>query len=1555
VPRLGLHLLGPPLVERDGVPLKFRRRRSTALLAYLAVTGDACTREALAALFWPEHDASRARAGLRGALAALKKAVGEGWLSIDRETIGLDPGAEIWLDVRAFRDRLAACRKHDHAPEQTCPACLAALAEAAALYRDEFLAGSGVSGSPAFDEWQFFQAEGLRRDLAWALERLARSHGSRGEFEPAIEHARRWVALDPLNEPAYRCLMELYARSDQRAAALRQYGECERVLQEELGVAPEEETARLYEAIQHQREVAASAADRLQARYRLGAELGQGGMATVYRAHDTLLDRDVAVKVLSGAALDSEGRAHLLREAQAAAGLNHPNIVSVYDAGEVGGAPAIVMELVEGATAPSGAAIVLPASSTWPTIVDVARQICAALAHAHGHGIVHRDLKPENVLLARHREGAGGVTVKLVDFGLARSMASRITTEGKIAGTAHYLAPELALGQPYDGRADLYSLGVMLYEQATGRLPFVADDTLAVISQHVHAPVVPPRVRNAAIPPALDRLIVRLLSKKPEDRPTSAAEVLDLLEAPGFLEGKTLPAEKPSVLERIERGRMVGREREMARAAGLWQQTAAGRGQVLLVAGEPGVGKTRLVRELATQARVLGGKALQGACYAEGGVPYAPFAWILEQAVTGNAWARLDLPGTVLADLCTLAPALCLRFPDVPGRSETDETTEDPRAEQHRLFESVALCFVALSEQVPLMLVLEDVQWADSGSLSLLRHLARQAPRSRTMVVATYRDVDLDEARPLHEVLLDLQRERLATRLKLSRLDREATRALLAVLFDDEITPDFLAGIYGETEGNPFFVEEVCKALVESGRLHFEDGRWHRPSIEELGVPQSVRVAVQARLRTLPAEAQETLRLAAVLGREFEFDILAEASDRAEEELIEALEDAERAQLVEQVSVERGGTYALVHALIASTLVEGLRVVERRQLHRRAAAAIEARRPGDDSRLEALAYHYSQAGVMEKAAAYFLQAGDRARGLYAYHEAIDQYRQAVHYLKELAARSDRPERELGRAARVLIKLGLTYHNILEFKAAQQAYREGFGLWRRAGEVEPAGAPPPAPHALRVGGRFVPQTLNPMASAFHELTEQLFSSLVELTPEMDIVPDVARSWEVSEGGRLYVFHLRDDVRWSDGVPVTAGDFEYAWKMRLEPGAGRLDSCGFFDIVGARGYHFGLVPDPGAVGVRALGPSTLAVELEEPSAYFLQVLALDGACPVPRHVVEAHGEAWATQENLVTNGPFRLESWQPGQSVTLVRSPTYHRRFRGNVDRVEWISPVDPYSPVKRYEAGDLDVAVVGLHLTGVERTRQRHAEDYLSPPATNTSYVGFRVNRPPFDDSRVRRAFALAIDRQAVAEAVMRGGTLPALGGFVPPGLPGHSPGIGFKYDPDGARQLLADAGYPGGSDFSPLESMIGFPAYIPLSACLQEQWRDVLQIDVQWQLLEAAKFVDRLDTNSPNLFLFAYGADYPDPDSFLRVCPAKRRTGWRNEAFDRLVARARGPLDQSDRMALYRQADQILVEEAPIVPLFYQPWHLLVKPWVTRYPVSPMSAWFLKDAILEPH
>jgi ABC-type oligopeptide transport system substrate-binding subunit len=417
-------------------------------------------------------------------------------------------------------------------------------------------------------------------------------------------------------------------------------------------------------------------------------------------------------------------------------------------------------------------------------------------------------------------------------------------------------------------------------------------------------------------------------------------------------------------------------------------------------------------------------------------------------------------------------------------------------------------------------------------------------------------------------------------------------------------------------------------------------------------------------------------------------------------------------------------------------------------------------------------------------------------------------------------------------------------------------------------------------------------------------------------------------------------------------VTAGDFAYAWRRVLEPANqwGTADLLG--DIRGASAFHRGEC-EWAEVGVRAADELTLIVELEGPTAYFLHLVSRPVTYAVPEHVVEAHGEAWMEMGNIVTNGPFRLEAWQPGESMVLVRNPLYHRRCDGNVQRVEmslvWYSP----ALMEMYEADELDLLPTWAGPPGVwVGPRLGFPEDEYFPIAfPSTAGVAFDVTRPPFDDIRVRRAFVLGTDRERLTAVVGQGMDPPASGGFVPHAMPGHSPGIALPYDPQQARQLLAQAGYPGGRGF-PAVHAFAWSSRVPWAEHLQTHWRDNLGVDVAWNVGEWSCFVAPGELTQ--LWLTLWHHAYPDPDNFLRVYSPARR-GWRNETYDNLVERARREMDPEERMKLYRQADRILIEEAVIMPTHYAIASVLVKPWVRKPPSKEFGLWLWKNVIIEPH
>ena len=485
---------------------------------------------------------------------------------------------------------------------------------------------------------------------------------------------------------------------------------------------------------------------------------------------------------------------------------------------------------------------------------------------------------------------------------------------------------------------------------------------------------------------------------------------------------------------------------------------------------------------------------------------------------------------------------------------------------------------------------------------------------------------------------------------------------------------------------------------------------------------------------------------------------------------------------------------------------------------------------------------------------------------------------------------------------------------------------------------------------------VPLTLDPNRAYDHQsnrIIDQLFSGLGELSPNMSVMPDVAHSWEVFEGGRKYIFHLRDDVYWSDGVQVSAKDFEYAWLRVLDPGSNSIFARLLYVIKGARLFHQGKLRDRDQVGVQAHDDLTLVVELEEPTSYFLQLLTFVVAFPIPRHVVEPHGEAWTEMRYIVTNGPFNLVSLDRNGAV-FERNPAYHGRFSGNLEQVD-LSFLDRQASyyLQLYEKDLLDFFFLeDLLLTEAERARQQFAGEYVSGPRLIVSYLGFDVSRRPFDDPRVRRAFTLATNRERLASVIHKGFVFPATGGLVPPGMPGHSPKIALPYDPDQARQLLAEAGYPGGHRFPEIDCLAGMRSSgQPINEFLQTQWREILGIEINWKFMDWGKFLDRLDTDTPNLWRVGLKADYPDPDNILREGEWKWDTHWKENTYERLVDEARTVTDQEQRMKLYKQADRILIEEAPVIPLVYGRYHMLVKPWVKKLIFSAINPPFWKTRL----
>ncbi|MGQ0719979.1 MAG: protein kinase domain-containing protein, partial [Candidatus Eiseniibacteriota bacterium] len=722
----------------------------------------------------------------------------------------------------------------------------------------------------------------------------------------------------------------------------------------------------------------------LEGRYRLETVLGRGGMGVVYRAVDRRLDRSVAVKMLPNMRIDEESRDRLLGEARAAAALNHPHVVAVHDAGEHHGVPFVVMELVDGESLRSA----MP--SAFGEIVAAGLQISDALAHAHARGLVHRDLKPENVLVTN---SDAGPVLKLADLGLAVGRGGpRLTRTGAITGTAAYMAPEQALGRDIDARADLYALGVMLYEMIAGRLPFEGSDALVMVSQHIHAPVVPPRAHRADVPQELEAVVLRLLAKDPDARPASAAEARAALQDASLSPAAAADTSAAvALLEELARGRLVGRGAELGELRDLWRRATEGRGHLVLLSGEPGAGKTRLARELLVMAQLEGALALAGACYEnEAATPYLPFVDALRRWVRACSDNELrSVLGDTAPELARLAPELNARLRSVATRAALS-----PSEERLLLFDEFAGFLQKLSRRRGLVFYIDDLHWADQGTVSLLSYLLRQLREERILFAASYREVELDRTHPLGNALLDWNRERLSTRITLGRLSAAETRALLATLLGEEqISEEFSGAVYRETEGNPFFVEEVLKSLIENGKVFRKGGRWDRCTIVDLEMPQGVKSAIGQRLNRTDPGHLEALRTAAVIGKQFTFGELAAASPEGDEDaLLDALDAAVRAQLVVPLEDE---AFVFTHDKIREVLYEELNPIRRRRLHLRVAEGLEkARVAGRGVAIEDLAHHCIEGGDCERGLVFALAAARDAVAMFAIQDAIGLFHRA---------------------------------------------------------------------------------------------------------------------------------------------------------------------------------------------------------------------------------------------------------------------------------------------------------------------------------------------------------------------------------------------------------------------------------------------------------------------------------------------------------------------------------------------------------------------------------
>lgn len=463
---------------------------------------------------------------------------------------------------------------------------------------------------------------------------------------------------------------------------------------------------------------------------------------------------------------------------------------------------------------------------------------------------------------------------------------------------------------------------------------------------------------------------------------------------------------------------------------------------------------------------------------------------------------------------------------------------------------------------------------------------------------------------------------------------------------------------------------------------------------------------------------------------------------------------------------------------------------------------------------------------------------------------------------------------------------------------------------------------------------------------------IYAGLVRLDDNLEVQPDGAERWDVSEEGKTYTFHLRDGLAFADGTPVTAEDFVYSLTRALSPETGAYSAPSQFrHIVGATELTNGTTNV--LSGVRAVDERTLEIKLDEPIAYFLSLLTQTNAFAVPRSLIETHGEAW--MDHAYGTGPFRLKEWRHREGLLLEANPNYWRGMPG-IDTIWMPFHQDSNESLRAYLGGELDI--MGNPQAGIPASRVadvKELPDFRTSPALAVRYVGFNNRLAPFDNDYVRQAFARAADRLLLAEQTLAG-TVEPTNRILPQGLAGSKfPVQGQTFDPDDTRAALRLAGYLSGQDLPPITLTYANEGdNEAVARTLQKFWRDTIGIDVTLQGVDLSTFSNRLDEtyNNPErglqMYLSVWGADYPDPHNFLsqqlRTGSPNNNGHWSNAEFDALVDKAdkMGGFDQrEERLRLYNEAEQIALTEVGWMPLYNPRINVMVRPEVHGLTFTP--------------
>ena len=472
--------------------------------------------------------------------------------------------------------------------------------------------------------------------------------------------------------------------------------------------------------------------------------------------------------------------------------------------------------------------------------------------------------------------------------------------------------------------------------------------------------------------------------------------------------------------------------------------------------------------------------------------------------------------------------------------------------------------------------------------------------------------------------------------------------------------------------------------------------------------------------------------------------------------------------------------------------------------------------------------------------------------------------------------------------------------------------------------------------LLVGNAAEPADLDPhimIAFTDSHVAYSLFEGLTQLDGKTsEPRPAAAERWDVSPDGLVYTFHLRPGMRWSNGDPLTAGDFVYSFHRILSPALGAQYSYMLWPIKNAEAFNSGKLTDFSQVGVKATDDATLRVTLERPTPYLPSIASHTTWLPVRQPVIEKFGKMdekgtkWTRPGNLVGNGPFMLQEWIPNARITVVKNPAYWGAERVRLNRIEFFPFEKPDTEDLNYRAGQLHTTY-GLPVSKIDTYRSHTPVDLAVDPVLSTFYLFLNTTRPPFDNVKLRQALSHAIDRSALSRDVAKG-VYPDAHSLTPPNCGGYTSRTQVSDDIDLARRLLSEAGYPGGKGLPSIE-VICYDTEVPLRMmeAIQSRWQRELGVHITIAQLEQKTLFQNGQDKNYSISFSGWIADYPDPNTFLGTMVTgggNNWAGWSNKEFDRLIDQAANTADNPTRMELFQRSEALLLEEAPLIPIFYQ-------------------------------